>query len=117
MSARWVGIYNVPGAVTLSGLAFAMTSCAFAISGRFELAVIGLIFAGLCDLFDGVVARRSQLDEEARGFGVELDSVVDMASYASGCRLRGDGQCHGRDPRPGECCLGRSRLLRLLGEH
>lgn len=81
MSARLVGVYNAPAAVTLLGLALAVAACALAIGGRIELAVISLMYAGLCDLFDGVVARRSRLDDEARAFGVELDSIVDMASF------------------------------------
>lgn len=74
-------MYNAPAFVTLLGLCLAVAVCGLALAGRLELALVCLVLAGLCDLFDGVVARRRPLDERARAFGVQLDSIVDMASF------------------------------------
>lgn len=40
-----------------------------------------LMIAGVCDLFDGMVARKVKRDEEEKAFGVQLDSLVDVMSF------------------------------------
>jgi len=40
-----------------------------------------LMVAGICDLFDGTVARRCKRTEDEKQFGVELDSLVDVISF------------------------------------
>ena len=40
-----------------------------------------LIIAGVCDMFDGFVARKCKRDEEEKDFGVQLDSLVDSISF------------------------------------
>lgn len=40
-----------------------------------------LIIAGICDLFDGFIARRCKRDEEEKAFGVQLDSLVDVVNF------------------------------------
>ena len=37
--------------------------------------------AGVCDLFDGAVARKCERTEEEKAFGVQIDSLVDMISF------------------------------------
>lgn len=76
-----LGMVNAPTLVTMVGLLSALVACQLALRGQPELALVGLIGAGLCDLFDGWVARRSQLDARARRFGVQIDSLVDMVSF------------------------------------
>jgi len=76
-----IGHYNAASLLTLLGLCLSVAVCALALKGSIELAVLCLIYAGLCDLFDGVVARRSQLAPAVRAFGMQLDSIVDMASF------------------------------------
>ncbi len=76
-----IGLYNTSAAVSMLGLFFAVLLCAFAMAGQFELAVPCLILAGVCDFFDGAVARRLKVDARASAFGVELDSIVDMACF------------------------------------
>lgn len=57
------------------GIYFAFTS------DRIRYAFLCLIFAGVCDLFDGAVARRCKRTEEEKQFGIELDSLVDVVSF------------------------------------
>ena len=40
-----------------------------------------LIIAGICDLFDGVVARTCKRTESEKEFGVQLDSLVDVIDF------------------------------------
>ncbi|HEB68487.1 MAG TPA: hypothetical protein ENI88_02580 [Desulfobulbus sp.] len=76
-----VGVYNPPLYVTLGGLFFALSACIFSFNHRFELAVICFILSGICDLFDGVIARKTRRTEEEKAFGLYIDSTVDMASF------------------------------------
>ena len=45
-------------------------------------AIILLMFAGICDMFDGKVARtKKKRTVEERHFGVQLDSLADVVSF------------------------------------
>ena len=37
--------------------------------------------AGICDLFDGVVARKIKRTNEEKSFGIQLDTVADVVSF------------------------------------
>jgi CDP-diacylglycerol--serine O-phosphatidyltransferase len=73
---------NAANAVTLCGLAAAVFSALLAAEGRLPAALIALIVSGLCDLFDGFVARKLQRTDEEKAFGAHLDSAVDACSFA-----------------------------------
>ena len=47
----------IPNLITLSGLSFGLSSIRFAIEGEFNFAVICILFAAVCDVLDGMLAR------------------------------------------------------------
>ena len=47
----------IPNLITLSGLSFGLSSIRFAIEGDYNLAVICILIAGVCDALDGMLAR------------------------------------------------------------
>jgi CDP-diacylglycerol--serine O-phosphatidyltransferase len=54
----------------------------FAADGRFTAAVLCLMFSGLCDAFDGAVARtKKNRTEDEKAFGIQLDSLCDVISF------------------------------------
>lgn len=74
---------DLPNLFTLTGLFCALLSLYAALLDRFSLAVICLLWATFFDYCDGIIARRMKNRPEAFGrVGVELDSLVDMVSYA-----------------------------------
>ena len=79
---RIVGMWNPSVILTYVGMAFAVLGMGFAFQGE-DVAhpMICLIIAGVCDLFDGAVARRCKRTEEEKAFGIELDSLVDVLSF------------------------------------
>ena len=77
----WIVVWNKAVGLTLMGLALSVTACWLALQGEPGLAWMSIIGAGLCDLFDGFVARRLELSEEEQDFGVQIDSLVDIASF------------------------------------
>jgi CDP-diacylglycerol--serine O-phosphatidyltransferase len=76
-----VGVYNPPTLVTLCGLACGTGACLLALAGLPELAVVAMIWAGIFDLFDGMVARRTRMSPQESAFGIQIDSIVDMVSF------------------------------------
>lgn len=55
--------------------------CTFQYTNGVKHAMICLMIAGICDMFDGVVARKCKRTEDEKRFGVELDSLVDVVSF------------------------------------
>ena len=68
----------LPNAITLIGVCIGLTSIKFALDGKFALAVIAILFAGLMDALDGRIAR---LIKGTSKIGKELDSLADVISF------------------------------------
>ncbi len=77
----FIGVYNLPNAITLIGLTLSLMSCFLSYNNKIEFAIVCFMYSGICDLFDGMVARKMTLNEEAQLFGVQLDSIVDVVSF------------------------------------
>ena len=77
----FLGYVNMANCITLLGLIFALSGCFFALSGNIKLSMIFLISAGICDLFDGVIAGKIKRTDVEKEFGVQLDTVVDVVSF------------------------------------
>ena len=73
-SARMI----LPNMLTLIGVCIGLTSIRFALDGRYEFAIIAIIFAALIDGLDGRIAR---LIKGTSKVGKELDSLTDMISF------------------------------------
>lgn len=81
MQKRILGVYDTACLVSLAGAAAAVSAIFLSLHGMIELALVGLIIAGVADLFDGVIARRMQRSEFAVQFGAQLDTTVDVLSF------------------------------------
>ena len=68
-------------AITMGALLLSCAVVFFAIQQFYVMAVIALIGAGLCDLFDGVIARRLNRSLPQKIFGQRLDSLVDACAF------------------------------------
>ncbi len=68
----------LPNMLTLIGVCIGLTSIRFALDGRFELAIIAIMFAAIIDGLDGRIAR---LIKGTSKVGKELDSLTDMISF------------------------------------
>ena len=66
-----------PNVITWSALALNLWACVFFAAGRFAAAGGLMIFAGLCDLLDGPVARKQNRVSKFGGF---LESILDRYS-------------------------------------
>lgn len=77
----FIGKYNKSVILTYIGVAFAFSGMAFALYERLPAAMLCLIAAGVCDLFDGAIARRCKRDRAAKEFGAQIDSLADVTSF------------------------------------
>ena len=68
----------LPNAITLIGVCIGLSSIKFAIDGKFAIAIIAILFAGLMDALDGRIAR---LIKGTSKMGKELDSLWDVISF------------------------------------
>ena len=68
----------LPNMLTLIGVCIGLTSIRFALDGKFEFAIIAIIFAALIDGLDGRIAR---LIKGTSKMGKELDSLGDVISF------------------------------------
>ena len=68
----------LPNTITLVGVCIGLSSIKFALDGKFALAVIAILFAGLMDALDGRIAR---LIKGTSKMGKELDSLGDVISF------------------------------------
>jgi len=68
----------LPNMLTLFGVCIGLTSIRFALDGKFEFAIIAIMFAALIDGLDGRIAR---LIKGTSKVGKELDSLTDMISF------------------------------------
>jgi CDP-diacylglycerol--serine O-phosphatidyltransferase len=68
----------LPNVITLSGLSFGLSSIRFALESDFNLAIVCILFAGVCDVLDGMLARHLQSESD---LGAQLDSLSDFLSF------------------------------------
>ena len=77
-----IGKWNKSVILTYAGLLTAVLGMFLAFTcGKINYAFCCLMVSGICDLFDGMVARRCKRTEEEKMFGIELDSIVDAVSF------------------------------------
>ena len=79
----FIGEYDKSVILTYMGAAFALLAVYAVIQSQLRLAMMAFIVSGICDLFDGVVARRMKRTESQKRFGIEIDSLCDMISFAA----------------------------------
>lgn len=76
-----IGFYGYWVWLTYLSVAAAITGISFALSGQPGLAVICLIASGVCDMFDGTVARTAKRTDMEKGYGIQIDSLADVISF------------------------------------
>lgn len=88
-----IGFYNYTVIVTYMSLMcslYGMVLCirqsilSGGINGDYRLAVLMLALSGLCDMFDGKIARtKKDRTEQEKKFGIQLDSLCDVICFGA----------------------------------
>lgn len=77
----FIGVWNLANGVTWLGIAAAVVAMWFALSENPRIAMLLFLVSGLCDLFDGRVARMFERTDVEKAFGIQLDSFADTVSF------------------------------------
>lgn len=82
MKKPFIGFYNYTVVLTYASLLSAIFGIICAANGSLGLAVGCVLFSGVCDAFDGAVARtKKDRTEDERSFGIQLDSICDVVAF------------------------------------
>lgn len=77
-----IGVYDYTVLLTYLGFASGVFGIVFAMTGNLFVSIIALMFSGLCDMFDGKVARtKKKRTAEEKHFGIQLDSLSDLVCF------------------------------------
>ncbi len=60
---------------------FAFTKIAFAEINYLRYSLVFLILSGICDMFDGKVARMCKRTKKEKEFGIQIDSLADTVNF------------------------------------
>jgi CDP-diacylglycerol--serine O-phosphatidyltransferase len=91
-----IGFYHYGVILTYLSLAAAVIGICFSVGGNKDaypgIGVICLLISGLCDAFDGAVARtRKNRTREDRMFGERIDSLADLVAFGVAPAMIGFG--------------------------
>ena len=77
-----IGFYNYTVILTYVSLLISAVGIGFAVTGDPFTALFCLLASGICDMFDGKIARtRKKSTEEEKRFGIQLDSLCDIVCF------------------------------------
>ena len=76
-----IGYYSKSVFITYLGVISATIGMYFALKHKITYALICLIISGICDAFDGKVARKCKRSNNEKLFGIQIDSLADMVSF------------------------------------
>ena len=60
---------------------FAFTKMAFSEISYLRYSLIFLVLSGICDMFDGKIARMCKRTKEEKEFGIQIDSLADTVNF------------------------------------
>ena len=77
-----IGFYDYTVILTYISFASSISGIFLATRGHFNWAIFCLAFSGLCDMFDGKIARtkKNRTDDE-KNFGIQIDSLCDVVCF------------------------------------
>ena len=79
-----IGFYSYTVVLTYLGLASAAMGMILTFQGFAKYALFCLAFSGLCDMFDGMVARlKKDRTEDEKRFGIQIDSLCDVVCFGA----------------------------------
>ncbi len=79
---KLIGFYNYTVILTYMSLIFAVLGIMASSKGMFTAAICLLFLSGVCDAFDGTVARsKKDRTEDEKSFGIQIDSLCDAISF------------------------------------
>lgn len=77
-----IGFYDYTVILTYISFASGISGMFCALTGHIRWAVFFLALSGLCDMFDGKIARtKKNRTEDEKSFGIQIDSLCDVVCF------------------------------------
>ncbi|MBR0138630.1 MAG: CDP-alcohol phosphatidyltransferase family protein [Erysipelotrichaceae bacterium] len=78
---RLLGYYNYTVILTYIGMICGFTGIISVMENNISRAIICLVAAGVCDMFDGTVASTMERNRKEKNFGIQIDSLSDLICF------------------------------------
>lgn len=78
-----IGYYNYTVILTYIGTLFGFVGITYTWNGNLKMALICLMIAGFCDMFDGKIASTMQRTQQEKRFGIQIDSLSDLICFGA----------------------------------
>ena len=76
-----IGFYNYTVFLTYISAVSAIIGIVFAMRGNSFAGILCLMFSGICDMFDGLVAKTRERTRQEKRFGIWIDSLADVIAF------------------------------------
>lgn len=76
-----IGYYNYTIILTYIGTFFGFLGIVFISGDDLKMALVCLVAAGFCDMFDGKIASTRQRTKAEKRFGIQIDSLSDLINF------------------------------------
>ena len=78
----FLGFYDYTVVLTYISLGISVFGITMALEGNFRMAIFCLALSGLCDMFDGKIARtKKNRTEDEKNFGIQIDALCDVVCF------------------------------------
>lgn len=76
-----IGFYNYTVILTYIGTFFGFMGITHVLASNLKAALICLLVAGFCDMFDGKIASTMKRTKQEKRFGIQIDSLSDLICF------------------------------------
>lgn len=78
---KLIGYYGYWVYLTYLSVISAIIGIYFAISENIFLSIVCLMISGVCDMFDGTVAKTKKRNDDEKKYGIQIDALADIVSF------------------------------------
>lgn len=78
---RFIGYYRKCDLLTMTSIVSSFIGISMIFSDHYTLSVLFMLLSGLCDAFDGRLARKYKYTKSEQVYGAELDSLADVICF------------------------------------
>jgi len=77
----FIGYYGIWVTLTYLSIVSSLLGMFLALNGKIGAAIFCLMVCGLCDMFDGTVARMRDRTKDQESYGIQVDAIADIVSF------------------------------------
>ena len=78
---KFIGYYRKCDLLTMTGTICSFVGLIMILKNHYTISVLFMLLSGLCDAFDGRLARKYKYNKSQQTYGVELDSLSDVICF------------------------------------